>query len=327
MTSTRIRWHRPLLVLSFAMALLAVIAAVGLAIDHRTVAGSNGSPIWLKPLKFAISLSLLGATLAWMLSLSPRGRRVGWWAGTAVAVASFSEIGLVLMQALRGRASHFNHSTAFDANVFSAMGMLVVVLWTATFVLGVVVTLQRHLEPALKWAIRFGLAVSLAGMAIGFLMTMPTTAQQRALAADQPVPMIGAHSVGVADGGPGLPLTGWSTTGGDLRIPHFIGLHALQIIPLVAVLLLVASRRWPVLAGGAVRVRLVVVAAAGYTGLVGLLLWQALRGQPLIHPDLRTLAAFAVLISVVLASAALSLASTRSPAAVPTAPVLAGNRR
>jgi hypothetical protein len=207
------------------------------------------------------------------------------------------------------------------------MGMLVVLLWTATFVLGVVVTLQRHLEPALKWAIRFGLAVSLAGMAIGFLMTVPTPAQQEALAADQPVTMIGGHSVGVPDGGPGLPLTGWSTTGGDLRIPHFVGLHALQIIPLVAVLLLVASRRWPVVAGGAVRVRLVAVAAAGYTGLVGLLLWQALRGQPLIHPDLRTLAAFALLISLVLASAALSLVSARKPAAVPPAPVAAGNRR
>jgi len=314
------RIHRPLLALTVAMALIAVIASVGLLVDHRTVVGSA---IWLKPLKFAISLALLGGALAWMLTLTTRLRRVGWWAGTVVAAMSFAEMSLILLQVARGRASHFNHATAFDAGVFNAMGMLVTVLWTATLVLGIVIALQRHLEPGLKWALRFGMAVSLAGMAIGFLMVSPTPAQQRALDAGQPVDMIGAHSVGVPDGGPGLPLTGWATTGGDLRIPHFVGLHALQVLPLLAVALLALSRRSSRFAESGVRVRLVGVAAAGYAGLVGLLTWQALRGQPLIHPDLVTLAGFAGLLGSVALAARLVV---RAPAAVRPAEPVAASR-
>ena len=40
--------------------------------------------------------------------------------------------------------------------------------------------------------------------------------------------------IGAPDGTPRLPLTNWSRTHGDLRIPHFFGLHGLQAIPLLA---------------------------------------------------------------------------------------------
>jgi hypothetical protein len=72
-------------------------------------------------------------------------------------------------------------------------------------------------------------------------------------------------------------------------------------------LLGVLARRFPVLAAPVVRVRLVMVGAVGYAGLVALLLWQALRGQALLHPDARTLLAAVALTAVVSMGGAVAL--------------------
>ena len=92
----------------------------------------------------------------------------------------------------------------------------------------------------------------------------------------------GAHSVGGPDGGPGVPVTGWSREYGDVRVAHFIGLHAIQVLALIAL----ALRRWG--APEAVRVRALLAAAASYASLFLLLLWQALRGQSIVAPDAAT---------------------------------------
>ena len=98
----------------------------------------------------------------------------------------------------------------------------------------------------------------------------------------------GAHSVGGLDGGPGLPVTGWSREHGDLRVAHFVGLHAIQALALVAIGL--RRWRWP----EAVRVRAVLAATASYALLFFLLLWQALRGQSVMALDATGFASIAV---------------------------------
>jgi hypothetical protein len=120
----------------------------------------------------------------------------------------------------------------------------------------------------------------------------------------------------VADGGPGLPFVGWSTTGGDLRIGHFAGMHALQLMPLLAAGLTALN---PHRLDRTARVRIVRVAAAGYAGLVALVTWQALRAQPLLAPDALTLAALAA----VVVGTAVALAAVLRPAngATPRPPV------
>jgi hypothetical protein len=83
-------------------------------------------------------------------------------------------------------------------------------------------------------ALRLGMSIAIIGAFSGALMTRPPPTQMAAARPGQPIPITGAHTVGAPDGGPGLPGTGWSTAHGDLRLPYFIGLHALQVLPLIA---------------------------------------------------------------------------------------------
>ncbi|MGI5176535.1 hypothetical protein ACQEVZ_09430 [Dactylosporangium sp. CA-152071] len=332
-----VRWHRPLLWFAAAMGVLALVSLVGIFVDDRLVVGS---PTWLKPFKFAVSMGVYAVTLAWLLRAARRGRRTGWWAGTVVAVAATVEMALIVLQGVRGRPSHFNNSTPFDETVWSLMGNLVVVLWTASLVVAIVVAFQRGGDPVLKSAARLGFTLSLAGMLVAFLMTQPTAEQDAALDRGETVGIIGAHSVGVADGGPAMPVTGWSTTGGDLRVAHFVGIHALQALPLLALLLAAAARRRPSSAPGeqqAARGRLssvlgeqrvarglVRAAALGYGGLIALLTWQALRGQPLLDPDGRTLLAAGVLAVTVLCAAGIALRGRGRTPIVEKSPAIVG---
>jgi hypothetical protein len=222
---------------------------------------------------------------------------------TYALLAFTVEMVVVVTQVLRGTISHFNGSTAFDAALYSTMGMFMLVIWVMNLVAAALLLFQRLPDLAFAWALRLSLLLTLVGGASGVLMTMPTTSQLAAMQADQPVSIIGAHSVGVADGGPGLPIVGWSTVGGDLRIGHFVGLHAMQVLPIIG-LLLMRRRRL----GNRERVALVWIAALSYLGLIGLLLWQALRGQPLLAPDITRLAALATLVGATALAAGVTVA-------------------
>ncbi|WP_180288862.1 hypothetical protein [Streptomyces sp. ScaeMP-e48] len=294
------------------MALWALVSAVGLVVDDRVLAGA---PIWAKPFKFTVSLAAYGLTLAWMLTHLTRGHRTGWWAGNVVVLTSLVEMTIITVQVVRGKRSHFNAATPLDTALFSVMGITIIVLWAATLAIGILLLRASIADRAAAWAIRGGVLIALVGAGLGFLMTLPSAEQQAAGNLDT-AEVIGAHSVGVPDGGPAMPLTGWSTTGGDLRAPHFVGMHALQLIPLFLIALVLLAPRLARLRDAGVRLRLVRVATAGYAGLVALTTWQALRGQSLIHPDAATLMAVGVLLAAVAAGVWAALRTAPGPASV-----------
>src|SRR4051794_3777159 len=316
------RESRALAAFIVAMAALAAVCVTGLALDPRLL---GGQPIWAKPLKFSVSFVLYAATLAWMISLvpAPRPRRGARRAGTAVATAGTIEMVAIVGQVVRGRASHFDVATPLDTAVWATMGTTIVVLWVATAAIGVLLLRERTLPVDTAWAVRLGLVVTLLGMGVAFLMTSPTGAQIAAAQATGSMPAAGAHAVGVPDGGPGLPLLGWSTTGGDLRIGHFVGLHALQGLPLLALVLIVLAGRVAVLREARVRARLVGVAGAAWAGLTLLLVWQALRAQPLLAPDTLTLGvAMALVVATAVATLTVVRGGTRPRLPVETSPAL-----
>jgi hypothetical protein len=113
------RGHAGLFWFAAAMAVLAVVAMVGIAVDPRAVLGA---PTWLKPLKFALSFGLYALALAWMLGVAAPRSRTGAVLGWIVVVTSAVEIAVIVLQAARGRRSHFNEDTPLDGTLFSIMG-------------------------------------------------------------------------------------------------------------------------------------------------------------------------------------------------------------
>jgi hypothetical protein len=300
--------NRSLTILSVLMLAALIVTLIGLMIDPRVI---TGAPAWMKPFKFAVSIMLYSGTLLWMLSFV-QGRR--WLVGIVsfVSLVGFLiEMAAIVLQVVRNTTSHFNAATPFDEMIFNLMGGFVMLIWIMNLLAAILLLFQRLPNPVLAWSVRLGLLLTLVGGATGALMTMPTAAQSDAMINDQPVSIVGAHSVGVPDGGPGLPVVGWSTTGGDLRIGHFVGLHALQVMPLIGWLV---RRRAGRLRGGH-QVGLIWIAGLGYLGLIGLLIWQALRGQPLLAPDVTTLTALGALIGAVVLAGGTAVALGLSHAA------------
>lgn len=282
------RPHRPLLVLTGVMALLAVGTAAGIFVDPRVL---TGAPIWVKPFKFAVSLGVYGLTIAWMLSVLPRRSRVGEWAAVVIVAVAVIEEAIIVLQAARGTTSHYNETTPFDAALWKAMGVSILLLFVSHLIIAVAALRQRIKDRTIAYGMRLGLGLSLVGMLAAVPMVIPRGEPEIDGVA-------GAHSVGVPDGGPGLPFLGWSTTGGDLRIGHFFGLHALQALPLLAFLLTRTGL------GDRTGARLLLVGGGAYGVLNVLLTWQALRGQPLVKPDALTVSAWAALAAATAVAAA-----------------------
>jgi hypothetical protein len=256
---------KPLTAVGIVMMVVFAFSVVGMLVDPRVI---TGAPAWLKPAKFGISTAIYSLTLAWVFTYLPDWPRVKSITGWVTAVVFVLEVAIIDIQAARGTTSHFNVATPLDAVLFGIMGLAIVLVWLTAVGVTVALFRQQFSDRAMGWALRLGLLISVLGSGTGGLMVRPTSEQLAEARATHHMPISGGHTVGAPDGGPGMPGTGWSREHGDLRVPHFVGLHAMQILPMIAWLI------------GRNRPRLVIAAGVGYAAVFALLMVQALQGRP-----------------------------------------------
>ena len=257
-----LRGWEPALAIVGAALLAAMIPTGWLAlIDDRTL---NDVGIWDKPLKFQLSTGMFLLMASWVFTRLPAGWRhnlAGRYVIWAAIVSTLFEVGYIVFQASRGQASHFNYSNGFTIAMYGLMGAGAVILTSTALVQGVGVLRHDAGDPsAFRRALGWGLILT-------FLLGTATGAYMSA--------QMSGHWVGgpASDAGD-LPLLGWSTTAGDLRPPHFLGVHAAQVLPVTALILLAVARRHADL--------LTRLAIAGYVAITVAVFWQAVSGLPLI---------------------------------------------
>lgn len=248
-----------------AVGLALILAAIPLSVagivDPRTI---NGIGVWVKPVKFLLSTGVYLWTLGWCFGyLSPAAQlgRAGRWIIHATPALVVLEMAWIIGMAIAGEPSHFNRGSPFTIVLYRAAGIVAVGLTTSMLVQGVLLARDRgvSIPPAFRLSLVLGAVIGFAGtLAFGGFM-----------AAGQ------AHWVGgIASDAAGLPLMGWSRTGGDLRVAHFWATHAQQLVPLAGAALVRSRFGWTTRGAWLI--------ALGYSAFVVFTFAQALGGRPFI---------------------------------------------
>ncbi len=227
---------------------------VFLFVKETKVLGVNA---YLKPAKFFLSSGIFAWTMAWYmyaLSQDMQNRVVNAYSLAVVGILGFETI-YIFIQAHRGQLSHFNISSPFHGIMYSLMGIAISILtiWTAYIAyLFFQISPNVYFPLSYLWGIRLGIIFFVIFAFEGGIMGGRMT-----------------HTVGGEQGGKGIPFLNWSTEFGDLRIAHFIGMHALQILPLIGFYII---HSLPIL----------IIFSIGYFLFTLFLTIQALRGKPIL---------------------------------------------
>lgn len=239
---------------------LFLLAFTAYFFDSRTVLGINP---WIKPMKFTISIIFFVWTMIFVLAyLENHPVKVQWYSGL-IALSMLIEIVLIFFQSYRGTTSHFNIQTPLNILIFNIMGIFILLNTIIVILICIDYYFLKspHISPEMHRAIFFGLILMLlASFESGFMLS------------------INRHTVGAADGGAGLPFLNWSTQYGDLRVAHFVGLHALQALPILVLL----NEKWHFFQQTSAKLGLVNGSAFLILALMVLVLLQALAGMPFI---------------------------------------------
>jgi hypothetical protein len=232
-----------LLCLGFAM--------VFLILTKTTTTQVYGVNAWYKPFKFAFSTFLFAWAMAWYCHyLSNFNINLFNW--TVILLLGF-EITYIAIMAGKGQISHYNLSTPFYATMFSLMALAATLVTLYTAYTGILFFTQTfpNLPNYYLWAIRLSILIFVVFAFEGFAMGSRLS-----------------HTVGALNDNSNWFIVGWSKTVGDLRVSHFIGMHALQVLPVLSFYLLKNTKA-------------TILVSILYGLLAVITLVQALQGKPL----------------------------------------------
>jgi hypothetical protein len=229
--------------------LIAIVLAVVSFVAPIELSGTNA---WYKPIKFGLSIGIYALTMAWHMYYLPQIKAVNICSWLIVIMLGF-EIIYITIQAARGELSHFNQSSSFYFGMYRLMGIAATVVAFITLYTAYLFfrTKFPNLPDYYICAIRLGMVLFFIFSLEGFVMGVASS-----------------HTIGGEDGGNGLPFLNWSTSFGDARVAHFIGMHALQVLPILAFYLLKNTK-------------LTIIVSVVYLCLACYVLIQALQAKPL----------------------------------------------
>lgn len=241
----------------YYVTLFNLLGALGcLLLQFLTDQEVRGVNAFIKPFKFFASIAITSFTLAWVMVYLKNQRAVRKYSRMLV-ITMFIEVLIITGQAARGRISHFTMGPIADIILFQVMGLAITVftLWTGW----ICYCFFRQKEwpvwmsEGYLWGIRLGLLFFVLFALEGFHMVI-----------------VNQHTIGAPDGGEGFPLTNWSQIHGDLRVPHFFGLHTLQLLPLAGYYFFRKKT-------------IIIIMAITWLAFIALLYWQAIKGFPIIQ--------------------------------------------
>lgn len=228
-----------------------ILAIIFLILTRFTTTQVYNVNAWYKPFKFAASTMLYAWAIAWFIGYLPNfDARIFNW--VIITTLGF-EIIYIAWQAGRGMLSHYNVSTSFYSFMYSMMALAATIATLATAYIGILFLKNDFPDLPLHyvWSIRLGIFIFVIFAFEGFVMGSRMT-----------------HTIGGPDGGAGIPILNWSKKFGDPRIAHFIGMHALQVLPVLSYYLLRNTQ-------------LTIFVSFLYLALAVFTLLQALKGKSL----------------------------------------------
>jgi hypothetical protein len=211
-----------------------------------------------KPAMFGFSVGVTLLSLGWMVrSFAARPRWQTVLMG-AMSGALLLEVAIISLQRFRGVPSHFNMATLLDGALWSMMGLAIIVFALLAMVQAVLSFGKVNAPPAMRAAIRAGMVLLVFSQISGQLIVLNGSN----------VVLEGGEFVAA-----NISRAAIYGAAGDLKLPHAIALHGLQVLPLLA--LVIGRLNWRPKNGQLG----VALSGAGFFGIALIAQLQAFAGR------------------------------------------------